>query len=270
MPPHTIVLAHGVLGFGAPIGSTGLIHYFNGVAPYLHGRGHEVFEPQVNPIGSVVQRGQQLADFIQKHVPAKKDVYIIAHSMGGLDARHAITNIFKAPEPVSTLVTIGTPHLGSPVADALVRDAHPLFAAIPALIRDQFNRKAPALHDLTTTACTEFDIATPDVEGVRYIEVAGNAAQASHELFLFKVAESIGRLTNEINDGVVTRSSALRRRKDGRTSHLEEPEQLPDWPVDHAGEVGWSPPIPTQWDILDLLAASHFARYEAIVQLFDR
>lgn len=39
-------------------------------------------------------------------------VNIIGHSMGGLDARHMITNMGGA-EWVSSLFTIGTPHRGS-------------------------------------------------------------------------------------------------------------------------------------------------------------
>ena len=67
----TIVLAHGVLGFGDQL--PGLlkflpgIHYFNGVADHLRSQGHIVLEPQVDPIGSVKERGDQLAQKILKH-----------------------------------------------------------------------------------------------------------------------------------------------------------------------------------------------------------
>jgi triacylglycerol lipase len=177
--------------------------------------------------------------------------------MGGLDARQAITHIANVAERVATLVTIGTPHRGSPVADAIASRADPLLEHIPRFIVDQLPRDAGALRDLTTATGTRFDDATLDVQGVRYIEVAGDASQGGHELLLFQLAAAIGQLTGEVNDGVVTKASALR---DGH-------EHLDDWPVDHAGEVGWSlaQPAPVEIDIPFVPKPAHFARYDAIV-----
>ena len=45
-----------------------------------------------------------------------RKVNIIAHSMGGLDARYAIAKLGLA-DRVASLVTIGTPHLGTPLAN---------------------------------------------------------------------------------------------------------------------------------------------------------
>ena len=60
-------------------------------------------------------------------MPASEDpLHVIAHSMGGLDARYAIRNVPQVADRVKTLVTIGTPHRGSPVADAVVARTGPL------------------------------------------------------------------------------------------------------------------------------------------------
>jgi triacylglycerol lipase len=101
-----------------------------------------------------------------------------------------------------------------------------------------------------------FDESTPDRDGVRYVEVAGDASRGGHELFLFQLAAVIGRLTGEVNDGVVARDSALR---DGH-------EHRDDWPVDHAGEVGWSfdSPLPIEFDLPLVPPPPHLARYDAI------
>ena len=131
---------------------------------------------------------------------------------------------------MKTLVTIGTPHRGSPVADAVANHTDPLFEYIPKPLVALLEANAGGLRDLTTAVAGQFDDSTPDSEGVRYIEVAGDASRESNELLLFKLASAIGRIRGEVNDGVVTRSSALRP---GR-------EHLDDWPVDHAGEIGWS------------------------------
>lgn len=249
MPSLTIVLAHGIFGFGNLTGLPTFINYFNGVAAHLRKGGHTVMAPQVNPVGSVAQRGEQLGAAILRQASVGEKVHIIAHSMGGLDARHAITHVAGVKDRVASLVTIGTPHRGSPVADAIANRTDPLFAHIPAFLVDQLHPNAGALHDLTTGFGAHFDESTPDVRGVRYLEVAGDASRGGHELFLFQLASVIGRINNEINDGVVTKSSALRNKHD----HLD------DWPVDHAGEVGWSFALAP--------APAHFNRYDAIVKV---
>ncbi|HXH36996.1 MAG TPA: hypothetical protein VNN08_00065 [Thermoanaerobaculia bacterium] len=268
---HTIVLAHGVLGFGNPLGLPSFVNYFNGVAAHLEGLGHKVIVPQVNPVGTIAQRGHQLADAIKAAAPGEK-VHIIAHSMGGLDARYAITNIFKSPEPAATLITIGTPHLGSPVADAIADKSDPLFAHIPAILSVPLERNAGALHDLTTDVGSHFDASTPDVDGVRYIQVAGDASQGGTELILFQLAAVISHLKGCKNDGVVSRSSALRLRIDPVLDAQGQPvkmkhENLDDWPGDHASEVGWTLPIGLQIPILT--SPPHLKRYEDLVKMLD-
>lgn len=254
----TIVLAHGVLGFGSLAHLPSFVNYFNGVALHLRGQGHTVHEPQVNPIGPIRQRGDELGALLLSNTQAGERVHILAHSMGGLDARHALSNVAGVAQRVATLVTIGTPHRGSPVADAIASRTDPLFGQIPTLIVHQLEANAGALHSLTTNSCIQFDQATNDVAGVRYIEVAGDAARSGHEAFLFQLAAVVGRLKGgEINDGVVTKSSAL------RAGHMH----LDDWPVDHAGEVGWSLDslVPIEIEVPLLPPPPHFARYDAIV-----
>jgi triacylglycerol lipase len=257
MAGPTIVLAHGILGFGRLLGVSAFVNYFNGVAAHLRRRGLTVITPQVNPIGSVAQRGDQLAAVLVRQVPSGERVHILAHSLGGLDARHAITHVPGVGERVATLVTIGTPHRGSPVADAVSVRTDPLWAHIPAFVVDQLERNAGALHDLTTGFGRHFDETTPDRPDVRYVEVAGDASRGGHELFFFQLAAVIGRITGEVNDGVVTRTSALR----------EGHEHLPDWPVDHAGEIGWSldSPVPIEIELPFIPTPAHFNRYDEIV-----
>lgn len=251
-----IVLAHGVLGFGRMMEGPMLIHYFNGVAAHLERHGHDVLAPQVNPVGSIALRGEQLAAAVFDRFPSGEKVHILAHSMGGLDSRHAITNVPGFSDRVATLVTIGTPHRGSPVADAIADRTDPLFKDVPPVVIEQLLLNAGALQNLTTEFCRQFDQNTHDVPGVRYIEVAGDASRGGHELFLLQLAAAIGRIKGEINDGVVTKSSALRGRG----------QQVDDWPFDHFGEIGWSVTSPLPILVEPLLhRPAHFARYDAIV-----
>jgi len=254
-----IVLAHGVLGFGDELPGVfqllPAIHYFNCVADHLREQRHVVLEPQVDPAGSVQDRGDQLAEKILKQTSPGDMVHILAHSMGGLDARHAITKRPDLVDRVATLVTIGTPHRGSPVADAVANETGPLLDRIPHLLRQKLGSNTEALHDLTTEVCSAFDDATPDAPTVRYINVAGDASKGN-ELLLFQLAADIGSITGQINDGVVTKTSALRAGN----------QHLSDWPVDHAGEIGWSSALLIPFRRQKAIA-EHLARYDAIIGL---
>ena len=254
-----ILLAHGVLGFGDELPGVfqllPAIHYFNCVADHLREQGHVVLEPQVDPTGSVQDRGDQLAEKILKQTSPSDKVHILAHSMGGLDARHAICKRTDLVDRVATLVTIGTPHRGSPVADAVANETGPLLDRIPHLLRQKLESNTEALHDLTTEVCSAFDDATPDAPTVRYINVAGDASKGN-ELLLFQLAADIGSITGQINDGVVTKTSALR----AGNQHLN------DWPVDHAGEIGWSSALLIPFRRQKAIA-EHLARYDAIIGL---
>ena len=267
-----IVLAHGILGFDKLLpGPVPSPHYFNGVAAHLTNRGHRVIEAKVDAIGSVEDRGNQLAEILKNAMPGEP-LHIIAHSMGGLDARHAITNRNDIVTRVKTLVTIGTPHQGSPVADAIMKKAGTLFEAIPPVLFGQLKNSGKALHDLTIEASIPRDANTADQNGVRYIEVAGDAQKADSESFLFRMAAEIGKLTpGVVNDGVVTESSALRNKPEHQ--HLE------NWPVDHAGEIGWSNAsaipieplllIPFAENLLPQAVKQHLARYEMIAAVLQ-
>lgn len=252
-----IVLAHGVLGFGEVIpGNLQAVNYFNGVKEHIEERfpDTEVFAPGVDFKGSTAKRGQQLAEAIRD---IGGDVHVIAHSMGGLDARWAIANRPVETKGVRTLVTIGTPHRGSEVADAIVERRPPLFAALPSFVVTQLQELGPALVDLTTARGADFDDKTADRPGVTYLEIAGDAAHAGHESLLFQVAAMLGHITGQPNDGVVTLASATRK---GRRLFAV-------WPFDHGGEIGWT---------LDVLVPAflrprkHLPLYDAIVEEIHR
>ena len=145
------------LGFGEFIpGNLQRINYFNEVKEHLELRfpGTRVFAPGVDFKGSIERRGQQLADAIHEiHEP----VHVIAHSMGGLDARWAMAKRADQTGNVVSLVTIGTPHRGSEVADAIADRRPPLFSVLPAFVIAQVEALGPALDDLTTKKGASFD-----------------------------------------------------------------------------------------------------------------
>jgi len=159
---HPLVLAHGILGFDQ-IGLPGMRQeYFRGVPERLRGLGAEVFAIRVAPLSSVKERAEELARAVQQLDAGR--VNIIAHSMGGLDARYAITNLGLAAK-VASLTTIGTPHRGTPLADigAALGDKIKLRGLLGKLGLD-----IDAFYDLTTGSMQAFNEAVRDAPGILY------------------------------------------------------------------------------------------------------
>src|SRR5262245_48830617 len=84
------VLVHGLFGFDRiSLGST-VLHYFPGVVEYLEAAGNRVLVPCLTPTGGVAHRANQLKEFLLRQSP-NEPVHLLAHSMGGLDARYMIS-----------------------------------------------------------------------------------------------------------------------------------------------------------------------------------
>jgi triacylglycerol lipase len=119
---HAIVLAHGFDGSLTNRWS------FYQVADKLRADGHVVHAAQVSPYKGVPARAAELAghvDAAQRECRAKpgcdaSKVHIIAHSMGGLDARYLISKLGYG-DRVASLTTISTPHRGTAIADVLLK-----------------------------------------------------------------------------------------------------------------------------------------------------
>src|SRR5438132_5939720 len=102
-PRLPVVLAHGFLGFDE-IGLGNRKHlYFRGIGEQLERAGAQLYCPRVPPASSISARAARLADLIRA-LPEPR-VNIVAHSMGGLDARYAISRLGLA-DKVASLVTI--------------------------------------------------------------------------------------------------------------------------------------------------------------------
>jgi triacylglycerol lipase len=114
-----VLLAHGLLGFA----KIGALAYFNGVQACFNAPSSIFITPSVAPAGSIAERAAQLRTAIADAIPAAtldqgRAVHIIAHSMGGLDARYLIaSNGLGCANWIASLTTVSTPHLGSPLAD---------------------------------------------------------------------------------------------------------------------------------------------------------
>ncbi len=191
---HPIVLAHGLLGFGT-IGVAGFRHdYFRGVPARLRAIGVEVRCTRVAPVAGIEARARQLADQIRA-LDAER-VNVIAHSMGGLDARIAIAEM-GIPDRVASLVTVGTPHHGTPLADG--------GAALLGVLR-RLGVELAALDDLRTERMQELNRRIPDVPGVVYLSYVGVTTRARANVLLRPSTRYLERCAGP-NDGLVPGAS---------------------------------------------------------------
>jgi triacylglycerol lipase len=114
--------------------------------------------------------------------------------MGGLDARYLITHL-DPDRRVKSLVTVATPHLGSPLAQWMLESR----GAIPAWFR---YCGLPGLRELTPEIRTAISI--PDRDDVAYASYASIRPDNELPFWLRHYA----RVIPEANDGLVPVSSA--------------------------------------------------------------
>ncbi len=220
-----IVLAHGLLGFSRlEVGGYSLVSYFRLIPEFLEQGGNRVALTTVPPAGSVASRAEALKREIQKRF-GEEPIHLIAHSMGGLDARHMITHLETAKR-VLTLTTLGTPHRGTVFADRGVELAERfnLLAWIAKL-----GISSEAFRDLKTEVCRKFNEATPDSPAVRYFSVAGDKKR-EEMFFPLRYSHDVIAPVEGPNDGLVAVQSA------------RWGERFTVWNCDHINLVGWTSP----------------------------
>jgi triacylglycerol lipase len=220
-----VVLVHGLLGFDhVRVANLTLASYFPNIPETLEQAGNRVFVPALSPTGSIAQRAAQLKDYLDRVSP-QEPVHLIAHSMGGLDARYLISKLGMA-ERVRSLTTLGTPHRGSPFADWAITKVERLVKPVLTF----FGVPIHAFYDLTCSACRKFNDDVPAAPGVRYFSVAGTHdggyANPGWLLSYNVVFKAEGP-----NDGVVSHVSA-------RYGELIE-----IWDGDHFALVNWVNPM---------------------------
>ncbi len=169
----------------------------------LERTGYDVTTTQVEPFNSVPVRAASLAAvvdrtrsaFCAKHARSTDaeacertiKVNLIAHSMGGLDARYLASSLGYAPK-IASITTVSTPHRGSNIADVGLRfapdDGGVLDAVLDQLgtwfgrtftekeLADNTNMHG-ALVSLSEASAPAFNKANPDKAGVYYQSYAG-------------------------------------------------------------------------------------------------
>jgi triacylglycerol lipase len=233
-----IVQVHGIFGFGQlKLAGVGVADYFRLIPGALRAEGHVVPEPPcLNMAGSIAERAADLKKYLDNHPEvAGRQVHLVAHSMGGLDARFMISKLDMANR-IMSLTTIGTPHRGSPIADLVGAAAPPGFS----LVVERAGIDIKGIADLTTTACERFNLEVLDSPKVRYFSIAGSFEPPR----VLGVPVGVLSLTHDIvrnkegdNDGAVSVESArFGQRQENWTF-------LGTWPVNHFRQINWGTDI---------------------------
>src|SRR5262245_4316027 len=169
--PSPIVLVHGIFGFGQlKLSGFGVTDYFRLIPDALRSAGHEVPEPpSLNAAGRIAERAADLKRYLDNHPEVSgRRVHVVAHSMGGLDARFMISKLNMA-DRILSLTTLGTPHRGSPIADLAGAAAPPGFNALV----ESAGIDLKGIADLTTASCNRFNQEVTDSPQIRYFSIAG-------------------------------------------------------------------------------------------------
>jgi pimeloyl-ACP methyl ester carboxylesterase len=151
------------------------------------------------PTNGIFENSQQVGKYIRY---AQEDrnawhVDVVAHSMGGLIARHYI-HAFMPPSPdgrpqVSHLVMLGTPNMGSPCADVM------------NFTFEMLGKSVEAVRQLKPSVVEEFNRVTTNRKGVKFSVLAGDPLPVMCK-------------TLTPNDGVVPVESAVWKIRDHAVS----------------------------------------------------
>lgn len=256
-----IVLAHGIARFDAlgdkilhldntPDPHLDCLHYFKCIRTMLTGHGFNVWHSRVPWAAGVKARSEQLRlnvlDVLKKTGAAK--VNIVAHSMGGLDTRHMMfddRNTGRIHEKIASLVTISTPHEGSPAADWILEN----LSEVPHILKD-LGIAAEGLKDLSVAECSKFN-ADPQVQAfednfANSVTTYAGQSNLLSTIGLLKPFYMLVKQQQGPNDGLVSVQGAKWRRRDhkGVWNHADHLNELGHWDFDQV----WSGE--TQGDLL--------------------
>lgn len=213
---HPVVLMHG-FGMLATIHRPGQLH---DVAMHLRRHGVRAYAPNVAPYNPVAVRARLWKARLERVLEeCRADrVNLIAHSMGGLDARHLISEL-GMHDVVASLVTVSTPHRGSPLCDVIHEQPERLQALLGHLVNRLGNAATSEIAADVRTAvaeltplyvCETFNTAVADHPSVRYWSYAGRAGKGTDvPISPFLVVQNRLIYRREgVNDGLVSVESA--------------------------------------------------------------
>lgn len=228
------------------------LQYFKNVRTHLESNGFsKVVNTNVDFAGSLVTRADQLKEDVERVLgeTGAEKVHIIAHSMGGLDARMMIVNLGMA-EKVASLTTIGTPHLGTVLADRVLGFGGKLLIKI---LHNAVKTNLDGFKDLTTASCEAFNRRAMDTEAKNnvFYQVYSSYEEGDDMFLPLFGSWAFIRAFDGRNDGLVPVRSQMWQSEliasDGTRKQITQHE-FP-FRADHLNQTGW-------WDLEEALKPS--------------
>lgn len=191
------------------------VGYWGRIPAALEGRGARVYTGGQDAWATVEENAAVLRQRALQilHETGAEKLHVIAHSKGGLDARHMMAHPDMAGR-VASLTTVSTPHHGSKTMDALCRMPAWVFRLGGVLVNgwyrllgDQHPDFCRVCCQFTTAWAEVFNRDHPDLEGVYYRSYAGVMDTSFGDVFL-SIPHFIIRWVEGENDGLVTVKSA--------------------------------------------------------------
>lgn len=191
------------------------VSYWGRIPSALSSRGVQVFTGNQDAWATVEENADTLrarALEILAETGAEK-LHLIAHSKGGLDARHMAAHPDLRGR-IASLTTVSTPHHGSKTMDAMCRMPKWLFRTAGffvnlwyRLLGDQNPDFCRVCGQFTTAWAEDFNLAHPEPEGVACRSFGGVMTWSGSDVFLSVTHFVIKRVEGE-NDGLVSVESA--------------------------------------------------------------
>lgn len=201
-------------------------------------RSHNVlaFAPNIVPYAKIETRAQSWVKRIEdlvENLPYQK-VNIIAHSMGGLDMRYALSNLDMA-QHVASLTTISTPHHGTSLAELTLKTPDAIREKLGDFLDWMGDRIYPhtksdsvgSAAQLTRRYINEqFNPSTPNIDDIPYYSYTSAVGKGTSEPIRV-IARYQNKHIYDIegpNDGMVSVESAKwgEHIETSNLSHLEQ------------------------------------------------
>ncbi|MFH5831565.1 lipase family alpha/beta hydrolase [Halalkalibaculum sp. DA3122] len=115
---HPVLLCHGYGAFASLVKPSPL----NDVAMFMRSHGVPAFAPNIVPYAKIEIRSKEWKTLIRQ-LSERYDISkfnIVAHSMGGLDIRYALSKL-ELERYVASLTTVATPHHGTSLAELVLK-----------------------------------------------------------------------------------------------------------------------------------------------------
>lgn len=213
---YPVLMCHGYGGFLTVVTPSAMHH----CCMRLRGMGILAFAPNIVPYASIATRAEQWVSIIErlKKTYGFDKFNVVAHSMGGLDMRHAITHL-GMDKSVASLTTIATPHRGTSLANLVLNTPEALKEKLADLV-DWFGESIyPSLKSDTRAAVEqltgeyvtgEFNPNTPDIEDVHYFSFSAAVGKGTKQPLnaIYRLQNQLIYQQDGLNDSFVPVQSA--------------------------------------------------------------